>query len=227
MASQPVFPKENQSPLFLRLLFSLFLSTTYSILCFLLFLLLLLFSCIWLFAIPGTVALHHTLYHYRICSNSCPLSQWCYLTISSSVSPFCSRLQSLPASGSFSMSQLLASGGQSIGALTSASVFPMNIQDWVPLELNGLISLKTKGLSRVFSSTTIQKHQFFSIPPSLRSTLTSVHDYWKNHSFDYMNPCWQTDSLLFNTLYRFVIAFLPRSKCLLIPPSTVILGPRK
>ena len=139
-----------------------------------------------------------------VCSDSCILSQWCHPTISSSVTPF-SCTQSFPALGSFPMRWLFASGGQSIGALTSASVFPMNIQDWVPLELTGLISLKTKGLSRVFSGTTIQKHQFFSIPPSLWSTRTSVHDYWKNHNFDYMNPCWQTDSLLFNTLYRFVM----------------------
>ena len=86
-------------------------------------------------------------------SNSCPSSQWCHPTISSSVIPFSSYLQSFPASGSFSMSQFFASSGQSIGV--SASVFPRNIQDWFPLELTGLISLKSKGLSRVFSNTTV------------------------------------------------------------------------
>ena len=90
-------------------------------------------------------------------SNSCPLSRWCHPTISSSVVPFSSRLQSFPASGSFLMSQLFTSGGQSIGA--SASVLPMNIQDWFPLGWTAWISLQSKGLSRVFSNTTVQKHQ--------------------------------------------------------------------
>ena len=90
----------------------------------------------------------------RVCSNSCRLSQWCHPTILSSVVPF-SYLQSFPASGSFLMSQLFASGGQSIRASASASVLLMNIQDWFPLGLTGLISLKSKGLSRVFSKTTI------------------------------------------------------------------------
>ena len=98
---------------------------------------------------------------HRACSNSSPLSQWCHPTISSSVIPFFSRLQSFPASGSFQMSQFLISGGQSIGV--SASVLPMNIQDWFPLGLIALISLQSKGLSRVFSNTTVQKHQFFSV----------------------------------------------------------------
>ena len=89
-------------------------------------------------------------------SNSCPLSQWCHTTISSSVIPFSSCLQSFPASGSFLRSQFLASGGQSIGA--SVSVLPMNIQDWYPLGFTGLISPQSKGLSRVFSNTTVQKH---------------------------------------------------------------------
>ena len=103
-------------------------------------------------------------------SNSCPLSQWCHPTISSSVIPFSSCLQSFPASGSFPMSQFFASGGQSIGASASASVLPMNIQDWFPLGLTGLISLLFKGLSRVFSSTTVQKHQFFGAQTSLWSS---------------------------------------------------------
>ena len=101
------------------------------------------------------------------CSNSCPLSQWCHPTISSSVVPFSSCLQSFPASGSFLRSQFFASGGQDIGAYASASVLPMNIQVWFPLGLNGLISLLSKGLSRVFSNTTVQKHQFFSAQLSL------------------------------------------------------------
>ena len=100
-----------------------------------------------------------------VCSNSCPLNQWCHPTISSFVVPFSSCLQSFPASGSFPMSWLFVSGGQSIGA--SASVLPMNIQDWLPLGLTGLISLLFKGLSRVFSSTPVQKYQFFSAQPSL------------------------------------------------------------
>ena len=101
-------------------------------------------------------------------SNSCSLSQWCHPTISSSVIPF-SCLQSFPASGSFQMSQFFASGGQSIGVSVSASVLPMNIQDWFPLGLTGLISFQSKGLSRVFSYTTVQKHQFFSTQLSLWS----------------------------------------------------------
>ena len=92
--------------------------------------------------------------------NLCPFSRWCHPTNSSSVSPFSSCPPSLPASGSFLMSWLFASFGQSIGASASASVLPMNIQSWFPLELSGLISLLSKGLSRVFSSTTIGKHQF-------------------------------------------------------------------
>ena len=94
-------------------------------------------------------------------SNSCPLSRWCHPTISSSVIPLSSCLQSFPTSRSFQMSQFLASGGQSIGVSASTSVLPMNIQDWYPLEWTGWISLLSKGLSRVFSNTTVQKHQFF------------------------------------------------------------------
>ena len=97
----------------------------------------------------------------RVCSNSCPLSWWCHPTISSSVAPFSSSHQSFPASGSFPMGQFFTSGGQNIGASASASVLPMNIQGWFPLALTNLISLQSKGFSRVFSSTTIQKHQSF------------------------------------------------------------------
>ena len=97
----------------------------------------------------------------RASSNSCPSSQWYHPTISSSVVPFSPRLQSFPALGSFIMSQLFTSGGQSIRVSASASVLPMNIQDWFPLGWTGLISLQFKGLSRVFSNTRVQKHQFF------------------------------------------------------------------
>ena len=99
-------------------------------------------------------------------SNPCPLSQWCHPTISSSVIPSSSCLQSFPAAGSFPMSHF-ASGGQSIGVSASASVLPMNIQDWFPLGWTVLISLQSQGLSRVFSNTTVQKHQFFGAQLSL------------------------------------------------------------
>ena len=99
--------------------------------------------------------------------NPCPLCRWCHPTVSSSVVPFFSCLQSFPASGSFQMSQLFASGGQCIGVSASASVLPMNIQGWFPLGWTGWISLQSKGLSRVFSNTTVQKHQFFCAQLSL------------------------------------------------------------
>ena len=129
----------------------------------------------------------------RVCSNSCSLSPWCHPAFSSSVPPFSSCPQSFPASGSFKVSQLFASGGQIIGASVLASVLPMNIQGWFPLGCTNLISLLSKGLSRVFLAP-----QFQSIKSSVLSlfygpTLTSVCDYWKNHSFDYMDLCWQSD----------------------------------
>ena len=121
----------------------------------------------------------------RVYSNSCPSHQWCHPTISSSVIPFSSRLQSFPVSGSFPMSQFFATGGQSIGVSASPSVLPMNIQDWFPVGLTGWMSLQSKGLSRVFSKTTVQKHQFLPPLSFLYSpTLTFIHDYWKNHSLD-------------------------------------------
>ena len=95
-----------------------------------------------------------------------------------------SILWSFPASGSFQMSQLFASGGQSIGVSASASVLPVNTQDWSPLGWTGWISLQSKGLSRVFSNPTVQKHQFFNTQLYLYPTLISIHDYWKNHSLD-------------------------------------------
>ena len=124
----------------------------------------------------------HGLQHTRLpCSSlshgvfsySCPLSQWCHPTISFSVIPFSSRLQSFLASGYFPMSWLFNSGGQSIGP--SASVLPMNIQGWFSLGLTGLVSLQSQGLSRIFSSTTIQKHQFFGAQPSLLSSSLTGH----------------------------------------------------
>ena len=117
-------------------------------------------------------------------SNSWPLSRWCHPTISSSVIPFSSCLQSFPASGSFQMGQLLASGGQSIGVSASTSVLPMNTQDWFTLGWTGWIAWQFKGLSRVSSNTTVQKHQFFGTQFLYNPTLPSIHDYWKNHSFD-------------------------------------------
>ena len=127
------------------------------------------------------------------CSNPCPSSQWCHPTISSSVAPFFSCPQSFPALGSFPMCGLFASSGQSIGTSASASVLPMNIQGWFPLGCTGWISLQSKGLSRVFSSTTVQKHQFFGNSAFFTVQLTFVRDYWKEHSFDCMDLCWQSN----------------------------------
>ena len=148
-----------------------------------------------------------------------------------SVMPFSSCPQSFPAAGSFPMSQIFASGGQSIGASALASVLSMNIQGWFPLGLTSLISLQSRGLSRVFSSTTVQKHQFLGSQPSLWSNshictwLLEKLYLWLDRLVGKVMP------LLFNMLSRFVIAFLPRGKCLLISwlqsPSTVILEPKK
>ena len=109
-------------------------------------------------------------------SNSRPLSRWCHPTISSSVVAFSSYLQPFPASGSFQMSPFFASGGQGIGVSASASVLPMNIQDWFPLAWSGWISLQSKGLSRVFSNTTVQKHQFFGAQASSQSN-SHIHTW--------------------------------------------------
>ena len=166
----------------------------------------------------------------RACSNSCPSSQWCHTTISSSVVPFSSCLQSFPASGSFLRSQVFASGGQSIGTSASASVLPMNIQDWFPLGWTGLISLQSKGLSQVFSNTTefkrsILRHSAFFMVQLSHSYMTNG----KTIALARRTLVGRVMSLLFNTLSRFVIAFLPRSKRLLISwlqsPSPVILEP--
>ena len=142
---------------------------------------LLLFSC----SIMSNSLRPHGLQHARplcsppspgACSNTCPLSRWCHPIILSSVVPFFSCLQSFPASGSFLMSWLFASGVQSIEVLASASVLPMNVQGWFPLGLTGLISLQSKGLSRVFSNTTVQKHQFFSAQLSIWSN-SHIHTW--------------------------------------------------
>ena len=119
----------------------------------------------------------------RVHPNSCSSSQWCHPAISSSVVPFSACPQSVQASESFPMSQLFAWGGQSFGVSASASVLPMNTQGWSPLGWTGWISLQIKGLSRVFSNTTVQKHQFFSAQLSSQSN-SHIHDHWKNHSLD-------------------------------------------
>ena len=128
----------------------------------------------------------------RTCSNSCPLSWWCHPTISSSVIPFSFCLHSCPASGSFPVSPFFTSAGQCIEVSASASLLPMNIQKWFPLGLTGWISLQSKGLSRIFSNTTVQKHQFFSTQLSLWSNSHIHRQPLKNHSFDYMEICWQS-----------------------------------
>ena len=126
-----------------------------------------------------------------VCPDSHPLSPWYHPTISSCVSPFSSCPQSFPASGSFPVSQLFTSGGQSFGA--SAPVLPMNSQGRFLLRLTGLISLLSKGLSRVFSNTTVWNHQFFGTQPSLWSSSHIIHGYWKNHTFGYRDLCWQSN----------------------------------
>ena len=112
----------------------------------------------------------------RVHPNPCPLSGWCHPTISSSVVPFFSCPRSFPSSGSFQMSQLFTSGSQSIGVSASASLLPMNIQDWFPLWLNGLISLQSKGLLRIFSNSAVQKHQSFSTQFALWS-YSDIHTW--------------------------------------------------
>ena len=121
----------------------------------------------------------------RVHSHSRPSSQWCHPAVSSSVIPFSSCPQSLPASESFPMSQLFTWGGQSIEVSALASVLPKNTQDWSSLKWTGWISLQSKGLSRVFSNITVQKHQFFGAQISSQS----IHDHRKNHSLDYMDLC--------------------------------------
>ena len=133
-------------------------------------------------------------------SNSCPWSWWCHPIISPSVIPFSSCLQSFPASGSFLISQFFTSGGQSIGTSASAPVFPMNIQDWLTLGLTGLISFLSKGLSRVFSNTTVQEHQLFGAQLSLWSNSHIHTGYWKTIALTRQTFLDKVMSLLFNML---------------------------
>ena len=133
----------------------------------------------------------------RVYSNSCPLSRRCHSTISSSVTPFSSCLQSSPASGSFPMIQLFTSSGQSIGVSASVSLLPMTVQRWFPLGLTRLISLQSKGLSRIFSGTTIQKHQFFGAQLSLQSNSLYV-TIGKTIAVNYRDLCWQSNVSAFS-----------------------------
>ena len=165
----------------------------------------------------------HELQHARpacpspgVYSNSHPSSQWCHPATSSSVIPFSSYPQSLPASGSFPMSQLFIWGGQIIGVSASASVLPMNTQDWFPLGWTGWISLQSKGLSRVFSNTTVQKHQFFGTQLSSQSNSHPYMTTGKTIALTRWTFVGKVMSLLFNMLSRLVITFLPKSKRLLI-----------
>ena len=167
----------------------------------------------------------HGLQHARLpcpsptpgaCSNSCPSSQWCHPAISSSVVPFSSPLQSFPASGSFPVSQLFASGGQSIGVPASASILPMNTQDWSPLGWTGYISLQSKGLKSLLqhhsSKTSILLCSAFFI-------VQLSHPYMINGKIVALTRgtfVGKVMALVFNMLSRLVIGFLPRSKCLLI-----------
>ena len=148
-------------------------------------------------SVGSNILWSHALQHARLpClsstpgthSNSCPLSQWCHPAISNSVIPFSSCLQSFPASGSFPRSQFFSSDGQRIEVSASALVLPMNIQDWFPLGWTGWISLLSKGVSRVFSNTTVQKHQFFSAQLSLWSN-SHIHT-WLLEKPWLDGPCW-------------------------------------
>ena len=156
---------------------------------------------------PG-LPVHHQI--SRVYSISCPLSRWCHPTISSSVFPFSSCLQSFPASGSFQMSQFFASDGQSIGVSASASVLPVNIQDWFPLVWTSWSSLQSKGLSRVFSNTTVQRHQFFGAQLSLLSRLSYPYTTTGKTISLTRRTFGKVMSLLFNMLSRLVITFLSK-----------------
>ena len=169
----------------------------------------------------------------RVHSDSHPSSQWCHPAISSSVVPFSSCPQSLPASESFQMSQLFTWGGQSTRVSALASFLPKKSQGWSPSEWTGWISLHSKGLSRVFSNTTVQKHQFFGAQLSSQSN-SHIHPYMttgKTIALTRWTFVGKVMSLLLNMLSRLVITFLSRSKCLLISwlqsPSAVILEPPK
>ena len=129
----------------------------------------------------------------RVHPNSCPSSRWCHLAISSFVVHFSSCPQSFPSSGSFQMSPLFASGGQSIGVSASTLVLPMNTHDWSPLGWTGWISLQSKGLSRVFSIPQFKSINSSGLSFLYSPTLTSIHDHWKNHSLDYTDLSWQSN----------------------------------
>ena len=184
-------------------------------------------DCLWPRGLYQTMLPYPSLFP-RVCSNSFPLSWWCHPTVSS---PVCFLLlpSIFPSIRVFSKSWLFAPGGQSTGA--SASILAMNNQGWFPLELTGLISLLSKGLSGVFSSNRVWKHQFFSAQPSLWSN-SHIH-MWplESHSFDYMDLCWQSDVSVFLIQSRYIRAFLSRSKCPFVSclqsRSAVILEPKK
>ena len=194
------------------------------------------FSCSVMFDSLWPHGLQHTRLPYQssipgACLNSCPWSWWCHPSILSSVVPFSFCLQSFPASGSFQMSQFLASGGQNVGASASASYRPMNIQDWFPSGWTGLISLQSKGLSRVLQhhsskASNLRCSAFFMVWLSHPHVTTGKTITLTRQTF-----VGKVMSLLFNMLSRFVIAFLPRSMPLLISwlqsPSAVILEPKK
>ena len=162
----------------------------------------------------------------RVCSDSSPFSD--AIQPSHPVIPFSSHLQSFSASQSFPMSQFFASGGQRIGVSASASVLPVNIQIWFPLGWTGWISLQSKGHSRIFSNTTVQKHQFFGAQLSIWSN-SHIHTLLLEKPQIWLDGPLLQMSLLFNMLPKLVIAFLPRSKHLSISwlqsPSAVILAP--
>ena len=186
-------------------------------------------SCVWLFATPWTAARQASM-SFTVSWNSLKLtsmSRWCHPTISFSAACFSLCLQSFPASGSFPMSWLFVSDGQNTGASALASVLPMNIQGWFPLGWTGWVSLQPKGLKSLLQhhnlqASVLQHSAFFMVQLS--------HPYMTIHSFDCMDLC-KVISLLFNTQSTFVVAFLPKSKCILISGllslSTVILDPKK
>ena len=152
-------------------------------------------SCVWLFPTPW-IAAHQTSLSFTISKSSLKLMS-IELMMPSSHLTLCHPLLLLssvfPSIRVFLVSWLFATGGQSTGTSASASVLPVNIQGWLHLGLTSLISLLSKGLARVSSSTIVQRHQLFSTQPFYCPALTSVHDYWKNHSFDCMNLCWQSN----------------------------------
>ena len=150
----------------------------------------------------------------RVYANSCPLSQWCHPTISSSVVPFSSCLQSFPASGSFQMSQLFVSGGQSTGVSASGSVLPMNIQDWFPLWWTGWISLLSKTLKSLLQHHSSKASILWCSPFFIVQLSHPYMTTGKTIALTRWTLVGKVMSLLFNMLSRLVIAFLPRSKCL-------------